>query len=152
MNAKFRCGSTIVGAILCGKVTSYVYSRNQLTYFYPPEADSISIPILLTQFILALLMIVLLPSIVLGNEKFKKWAKSGSKLRFILIVAIASIAYFLASVLELMIVASGADKNHWEILASMSVLVGCTGYFLYRDIQWVFANSNCSDGEILIKN
>ncbi len=129
----------LVGAIFGSMTTSYVYGRNQFAELYAPEADSISIPILFTQFILMLVIVILIPSILLGNKRLKNWLKDGSKARFIIFSIVLAISYTIAGLFELLLVSGGLDKNHWEISASMILLIGVTAFFMASDIKWALS-------------
>ena len=61
----------LIGAYISSTTTNYVLGRNQFIAIYPPEADSITIPILSTVLLLTLTIIILVPTILFGNKKLK---------------------------------------------------------------------------------
>ena len=48
-------------------LVEYVFTRNQMAGIYPPEADSISIPIITNQALLLALVVLILPTAMLGS-------------------------------------------------------------------------------------
>lgn len=50
------------------KMVNHVFNRNQLAGIYPPEADSIGIPIFENQIFLGVLTILIVPTALLGSR------------------------------------------------------------------------------------
>ena len=105
----------------------YVFDRNQMQGVYPPEADSISIPIITNQVLVLGFVILVLPVCLLGSTwVIRKLGKIHALLR-ILILLVCVAAYAMAGLLTLGMSLSWLDRAHREIGASYAFI--CTVLF-----------------------
>lgn len=96
-------------------MVDYVFTRNLIAGLYPPDADSISIPIITNQVLLIAVGILLLPTCTLGST----WAIEKMKVLHRTVQAVWIIASFGLYGLSVLICFSmaltSADRAHIEI-------------------------------------
>lgn len=122
----------MLGVTLTWKMVDYVYNRNFAAGIYPPEADSISIPIFSNQIFLAGLCMVALPTVALGNRwvfnqivDLRRWIQ-------IVIVLFFIGFYFLSIFLSLALTASHLDHDHLEVgISGGAILLPLVGFFIW---------------------
>ena len=124
------------------KMVNYVFSRNQLAGIYPPEADSIGIPIFENQIFLGVLMILIFPTAVFGSRwVFEKIFKIHAVFRVVGLITFAGF-YALGLLVSLGMALSHMDQAHIElglsyagILAVLSTFFIWDGMRVYRNLQ-----------------
>ena len=109
----------IVVTIICIAVTwhmvDYVFDRNMMAGVYPPDADSISIPIITNQILLLSLGILVLPTTLLASARvMEKLSTIRSIFQIVILIPFAGI-YGIAILICLGMGLSTADKAHIEI-------------------------------------
>lgn len=127
---------------LTQKMVNYVFSRNQLAGIYPPEADSIGIPIFENQIFLGVLTILIFPTAVFGSRWiFERIFDIHAVFRVVGLIAFAGF-YALALLVSLGMALSHMDQAHIElglsyagILAVLSTFFIWDGMRVYRKLQ-----------------
>lgn len=117
----------IVVTIICiastWHVVDYVFNRNLMAEIYPPDADSISIPIITNQILLLALGLLILPTTLLASSwVIDKLSKLRRVLQILILVPFAGI-YGIAMLVCLGMGLSTADRAHIEIGASYAVML-----------------------------
>jgi len=117
----------IVVTIICiastWHVVDYVFNRNLMAEIYPPDADSISIPIITNQILLLALGLLILPTTLLASSwVIDKLSKLRRILQILILVPFAGI-YGIAMLVCLGMGLSTADRAHIEIGASYAVML-----------------------------
>lgn len=117
----------IVITIICiastWNVVDYVFNRNLMAEIYPPDADSISIPIITNQILLLALGLLILPTTLLASTwVLDKVSKLRSIFQILILVPFAGI-YGIAMLVCLGMGLSTADRAHIEIGASYAVML-----------------------------
>lgn len=104
-------------------LVEYVFTRNQMAGIYPPEADSISIPIITNQALLLALVVLILPTAMLGSAwVMKKLSSFRTILQMIVLIPCAGI-YGISILICLSMALSSADSAHIEIGMSYAVML-----------------------------
>ena len=116
----------IVVTIICiastWHVVDYVFNRNLMAEIYPPDADSISIPIITNQILLLALGLLILPTTLLASSwVIDKLSKLRRILQILILVPFAGV-YGIAMLVCLGMGLSTADRAHIEIGASYAVM------------------------------
>lgn len=93
----------------------YVFDRNQMAGVYPPEADSIAIPIMTNQALVLGLAVLVLPICALGSRWLNRKLGEIHMLFRVLVLLICSTAYVLAGLLTLAMGLSSLDRAHIEL-------------------------------------
>lgn len=127
---------------LTQKVVNYVFSRNQMAGIYPPEADSIGIPIFENQIFLGVLTILIFPTVAFGSRWiFERIFKFHAVFRVVGLIAFAGF-YALGLLVSLGMALSHMDQAHIElglsyagILAVLSTFFIWDGMRVYRKLQ-----------------
>jgi len=117
----------IVVTIICiastWHVVDYVFNRNLMADIYPPDADSISIPIITNQILLLVLGLLILPTTLLASSwVIDKLSKLRSIFQILILIPFAGI-YGVAMLVCLGMGLSTADRAHIEIGASYAVML-----------------------------
>ena len=117
----------IVVTIICiastWHVVDYVFNRNLMADIYPPDADSISIPIITNQILLLALGLLILPTTLLASSwVIDKLSKLRRILQILILVPFAGI-YGIAMLVCLGMGLSTADRAHIEIGASYAAML-----------------------------
>ncbi len=117
----------IVITIICiastWHVVDYVFNRNLMAEIYPPDADSISIPIITNQIMLLILGLLILPTTLLASSwVIDKLSKLQRILQILILVLFAGI-YGIAMLVCLGMGLSTADKAHIEISGSYVLML-----------------------------
>ncbi len=126
--------------IIYFKVNDYIYTRNLYKELYPPEADSISIPIMNSLLITVVIFVLIFPVVVFGSKRIKNWISSRAKYSLIPIYIILILSYFIGFFLILGLFLGTLNKNHWEISIAASPFIAYILYFLVNDLSWVLKN------------
>ena len=96
-------------------IVEYVFTRNLMAGLYPPEADSISIPIITNQVLLVAIGVLLLPICILGStwviERMKALART---IQVICIVVILGF-YALSGLVFFSMTVGSLDHPHIEV-------------------------------------
>ena len=101
----------------------YVFTRNQMAGIYPPEADSISIPIITNQALLLALVVLILPTALLGSAwVMKKLSSSRTLLKILFLISCAGF-YGISILICLSMALSSADSAHIELGMSYAVML-----------------------------
>lgn len=124
------------------KMVNYVFNRNQSAGIYPPEADSIGIPIFENQIFLGALTILIVPTALLGSRwVLGKIFNIHAVVRVLGLIAFAGF-YVLSLLVCLGIALSHMDQAHIElglsyagVLAVLSIFFLWDGVRIYREIQ-----------------
>jgi hypothetical protein len=104
-------------------LVEYVFTRNQMAGIYPPEADSISIPIITNQALLLALVVLILPTAMLGSAwVMKKLSSFRTILQIMVLIPCAGI-YGISILICLSMALSSADSAHIEIGMSYAVIL-----------------------------
>ena len=127
---------------LTQKMVNYVFNRNQLAGIYPPEADSIGIPIFENQIFLGVLTILIVPTALLGSRwVFEKIFNIHAVFRVVGLITFAGF-YALALLVSLGMALSHMDHAHIELSLSYAALLTVLSTFflwdgvrIYREIQ-----------------
>lgn len=117
----------VVVTIICiastWHVVDYVFNRNLMAEIYPPDADSISIPIITNQILLLALGLLILPTTLLASSwVIDKLSKLRSIFQILILIPFAGI-YGIAMLVCLGMGLSTADRAHIEIGASYAVML-----------------------------
>ena len=117
----------IVVTIICiastWHVVDYVFNRNLMADIYPPDADSISIPIITNQILLLALGLLILPTTLLASSwVIDKLSKLRRIFQILILIPFAGI-YGVAMLVCLGMGLSTADRAHIEIGASYAVML-----------------------------
>lgn len=117
----------IVVTIICiastWHVVDYVFNRNLTAEIYPPDADSISIPIITNQILLLALGLLILPTTLLASSwVIDKLSKLRRIFQILILIPFAGI-YGVAILVCLGMGLSTADRAHIEIGASYAVML-----------------------------
>lgn len=114
-------------------MVDYVFSRNQLAGIYPPEADSIGIPIFENQLFLFALSVLIAPTTILGSRWFfKKLFRIHVAARVVALVVFAGL-YVLALLVAFSQTISHVDQAHIEIGLSYAGILAVLFIFLMWD-------------------
>jgi hypothetical protein len=118
------------------KMVGYVFNRNQLAGIYPPEADSIGIPIFENQIFLGVLAILIVPTTVLGSRWFfRKLFTINAAVRVLALIAFAGF-YAFAILISLGTTLSSADLAHIELgLSYAGILAVLSAFFLWDVVR-----------------
>jgi hypothetical protein len=100
----------------------YVFDRNQMAGVYPPEADSISIPIITNQILVLGLAFLMLPVCLLGSRWVTRKLGEIHTLFRVLILLVCGAAYALSGLLTLGMSLSWLDRAHRELGASYAFI------------------------------
>lgn len=104
-------------------LVEYVFTRNQMAGIYPPEADSISIPIITNQALLLALVVLILPTALLGSAwVMKKLSSFRTFLQIVVLIPCSGI-YGISILICLSMALSSADSAHIEIGMSYAVML-----------------------------
>ena len=130
----------IVVAVFCIAITwemvDYVFNRNLVAEIYPPEADSISIPIITNQILLLVLGLLVLPTTLLANSWVMEKLSRLRRIFQILILLPFAGSYGIAMLICLGMGLSTADRAHIEIGMSYAVmLVLIAAAFVFDGVQ-----------------
>lgn len=123
MTILLRIVLTIICIASTWHVVDYVFNRNLMAGIYPPDADSISIPIITNQILLLALGLLILPTTLLASTwVIEKLSKLRRILQILILVTFAGI-YGVAMLVCMGMGLSTADKVHSEIGASYAVIL-----------------------------
>ena len=123
MTMLLRIVVTIICIASTWHVVDYVFNRNLMAEFYPPDADSISIPIITNQILLLVLGLLILPTTLLASSwVIDKLSKLRSIFQILILIPFAGI-YGVAMLVCLGMGLSTADRAHIEIGASYAVML-----------------------------
>ena len=136
-----RIAIYIASIIWIRKMVDYVFTRNQLAGIYPPEADSIGIPIFENQLFLFALAVLIAPTTILGIRWFfNKLFSIHVAARAVALVLFAGL-YALALLVCFSLTMSHVDRAHIEIglsyagmLVALSIFFMWDGFRAYRKI------------------
>ncbi len=133
--------------VLCSisEVSIIVYSHNQMAGLYPPDADSIAIPIYTT--VLTMLVSAIPLSILSFLPQAKYLSKSLSRSPWLRILAGAVIfgLYGFGILFALGGSVSVLDQNHYPIGASHILLLAVMCWFAYFDVRWFLSSKKCRE-------
>ncbi len=116
------------------KMVSYVFNRNQLAGIYPPEADSIGIPIFENQIFLGVLTVLIIPTAVLGSRwVLGKIFNIHAVFRVVGLIAFAGF-YALALLVSLGMALSHMDQAHIELGLSYAGTLAVLSTFFFWDV------------------
>ncbi len=119
-------------------LVDYVFHRNLMAEIYPPDADSISIPIITNQIVLAVLGILALPTTLLANAwVIEKLSKLKRLFQVLILIPVAGI-YGIAMLICLGMGLSSTDKAHIEIGISYAVLLAWITAAFALDLRRVY--------------
>ena len=108
----------IVWAVGTWHLTDYVFTRNQMAGVYAPDADSIFIPIMTNQGLIAVLGVCMFPIYILGSKwVIRKMGEVHVLLR-ILILLFCVVAYAFVGLITLTQSLSWLDPVHVELAIS----------------------------------
>jgi len=123
MTMLLRIVVTIICIASTWHVVDYVFNRNLMADIYPPDADSISIPIITNQILLLVLGLLILPTTLLASSwVIDKLSKLRSIFQILILIPFAGI-YGVAMLVCLGMGLSTADRAHIEIGASYAVML-----------------------------
>ena len=123
MTMLLRIVVTIICIASTWHVVDYVFNRNLMAEIYPPDADSISIPIITNQILLLALGLLILPTTLLASSwVIDKLSKLRSIFQILILIPFAGI-YGIAMLVCLGMGLSAADRAHVEIGASYAVML-----------------------------
>ena len=123
MTILLRIVVTIICIASTWHVVDYVFKRNLMAEIYPPDADSISIPIITNQILLLALGLLILPTTLLASSwVIDKLSKLRRILQILILLPFAGI-YGIAMLVCLGMGLSTADRAHIEIGASYAVML-----------------------------
>lgn len=123
MTMLLRIATTIICIASTWHVVDYVFNRNLMAEIYPPDADSISIPIITNQILLLALGLLILPTTLLANSwVIDKLSKLRRIFQILILIPFAGI-YGIAMLVCLGMGLSTADRAHIEIGASYAVML-----------------------------
>ena len=123
MTMLLRIVVTIICIASTWHVVDYVFNRNLMADIYPPDADSISIPIITNQILLLVLGLLILPTTLLASSwVIDKLSKLRSIFQILILIPFAGI-YGIAMLVCLGMGLSTADRAHIEIGASYAVML-----------------------------
>ncbi len=118
-----RVAITIICLASTWHVVDYVFNRNLMAEIYPPDADSISIPIITNQILLLALGLLILPTALLSSSwVIEKISRLRRILQILILVPFAGI-YGIAMLVCLGMGLSTADRVHIEIGVSYAVML-----------------------------
>lgn len=100
----------------------YVFSRNQMQGVYPPEADSIAMPIMTNQALVLALFVLMLPTCALGSRWISRKLGEIHMLFRVLVILICGAAYALSGLITLAMGLSSLDRAHREMGASYAFI------------------------------
>ncbi len=117
-------------------MVDYVFSRNQMAGIYPPEADSIGIPIFENQLFLFVLTVLIAPTTILGSRWFFKILFSTHVVARAVALVIFAGLYVLALLVSFSLAISHVDRAHIEIgLSYAGVLLALFIFFTWDGIR-----------------
>ena len=123
MTMLLRIVVTIICIASTWHVVDYVFNRNLMADIYPPDADSISIPIITNQILLLALGLLILPTTLLASSwVIDKLSKLRRIFQILILIPFAGI-YGVAILVCLGMGLSAADKAHIEIGASYAAML-----------------------------
>ena len=114
----------------------YVFDRNQMQGVYPPEADSIAIPIMTNQALVLGLSIFMLPICALGSSWLNRKLGEIHMLFRVLAILVCGAAYAISGLITLGMGLSSLDRAHIELGAGYGLI--CTLLlvsFIYDSIR-----------------
>ena len=118
-----RVAITIICLASTWHVVDYVFNRNLMAEIYPPDADSISIPIITNQILLLALGLLILPTALLSSSwVIEKISRLRRIFQILILVPFAGI-YGIAMLVCLGMGLSTADRVHIEIGVSYAVML-----------------------------
>ncbi len=118
-----RVAITIICLASTWHVVDYVFNRNLMAEIYPPDADSISIPIITNQILLLALGLLILPTALLSSSwVIEKISRLRRIVQILILVPFAGI-YGIAMLVCLGMGLSTADRVHIEIGVSYAVML-----------------------------
>jgi hypothetical protein len=118
-----RVAITIICLASTWHVVDYVFNRNLMAEIYPPDADSISIPIITNQILLLALGLLILPTALLSSSwVIEKISRLRRILQILILVPFAGI-YGIAMLVCFGMALSTADRVHIEIGVSYAVML-----------------------------
>ena len=118
-----RIAITIICLASTWHVVDYVFNRNLMAEIYPPDADSISIPIITNQILLLALGLLILPTELLSSSwVIEKISRLRRILQILILVPFAGF-YGIAMLVCFGMGLSTADRVHIEIGLSYAVML-----------------------------
>ncbi len=138
MTMLLRIVITIICIASTWRIVDHVFHRNLRAFLYPPEADSIAIPILTNQILLLMLGFLVLPTALLANawvvEKLNKL-----RLIFQLLILIPLVGmYVIAMLICLGMGLSSTDIDHVEIGVSYAVMLALIAAAFTIDVKRIY--------------
>jgi hypothetical protein len=117
-------------------MVDYVFTRNQMSGIYPPEADGIGIPIFENQLFLFALAVLIAPTTILGSRWFfKKLFSTHVAVRVVALVLFAGL-YVLALLISFSLTMSHVDRDHIEIgFSYAAMLVALSLFFIWDGVR-----------------
>jgi hypothetical protein len=104
-------------------VVDYVFNRNLMAEIYPPEADSISIPIISNQILLLTLGLLILPTTLLASTRVvSKLSTLRGVFQIVILIPFAGF-YGLSMLICLGLTLSAIDRHHIELGMSYAVML-----------------------------
>ncbi len=123
------------------QTVEYVFHRNLMDEIYPPDADSISIPIITNQIVLVVLGFLALPTTLLANAwVIDKLCKLKRIFQTLILIPMAG-TYGVAMLICLGMGLSSTDKAHIEIGISYAVLLAWITAAFAIDVRRVYHRS-----------
>lgn len=142
MTMILRIVITIICIASTWHVVDYVFNRNLMAEIYPPDADSISIPIITNQILLLALGLLILPTTLLASSwVIDKLSKLRRIFQILILIPFAGI-YGVAMLVCLGMGLSTADRAHIEIGASYAVMLFLLSAAFVFDVVRIYRRLN----------
>ncbi len=133
-----RIAITIICLASTWHVVDYVFNRNLMAEIYPPDADSISIPIITNQILLLALGLLILPTALLSSSwVIEKISRLRRIFQILILVPFAGI-YGIAMLVCFGMGLSTADRAHIEIGMSYAVMLFLLTAALIFDVVQIY--------------
>ncbi len=133
-----RVAITIICLASTWHVVDYVFNRNLMAEIYPPDADSISIPIITNQILLLALGLLILPTALLSSSwVIEKISRLRRIFQILILVPFAGI-YGIAMLFSFGMGLSTADRVHIEIGMSYAVMLFLLTAALIFDVVQIY--------------
>ena len=133
-----RIAITIICIVTTWHVVDYVFNRNLMAEIYPPDADSISIPIITNQILLLVLGLLILPTALLSSSwVVEKISRLRRIFQIVILVPFAGI-YGIAMLVCFGMALSTGDRAHIEIGMSYAVMLFLLTAALIFDVVQIY--------------
>ena len=134
MLAYFGCGALIWHRV------AYVFDRNLMQGLYPEDGDSIFIPIMTNQVLLISLVLMMLPTTILGSRWVMTRLGTLSKWLLVPLMFFVASLYAVSMLISFSMSRSQMDQAHIELGVGYALFLLITSLFFIIDVRKSYKN------------